>query len=72
MVARTKDKTSGDGRQVYLYGDRINDVTTHPAFRKPVRMTARLPPFESAQLDGLTARASCHESAEPYGRRTPT
>lgn len=31
-----------DGREVYLYGERIPDVTTHPAFRNPVRMTARL------------------------------
>jgi hypothetical protein len=31
-----------DGREVYLYGDRITDVTTHPAFCNSVRMTARL------------------------------
>ncbi|TCB96888.1 Pyoverdin chromophore biosynthetic protein pvcC [Micromonospora zingiberis] len=31
-----------DGREVYLYGDRVRDVTRHPAFRNPVRMTARL------------------------------
>ena len=31
-----------DGREVYLYGDRVKDVTTHPAFRNPVRMVARL------------------------------
>jgi two-component FAD-dependent monooxygenase len=31
-----------DGREVYLYGERIKDVTTHPAFRNTVRMTARL------------------------------
>jgi aromatic ring hydroxylase len=31
-----------DGREVYLYGDRVKDVTTHPAFRNAVRMTARL------------------------------
>jgi 4-hydroxyphenylacetate 3-hydroxylase N terminal len=30
-----------DGREVYLYGDRIKDVTTHPAFRHSVWMTAR-------------------------------
>jgi len=29
-------------REVYLYGDRVKDVTTHPAFRNSVRMTARL------------------------------
>lgn len=31
-----------DGREVYLHGERVDDVTTHPAFRNPVRMTARL------------------------------
>src|ERR671910_689651 len=31
-----------DGREVWLYGERVADVTTHPAFRNPVRMTARL------------------------------
>jgi aromatic ring hydroxylase len=31
-----------DGREVYLYGDRVKDVTTHPAFRNSVRITARL------------------------------
>jgi 4-hydroxyphenylacetate 3-monooxygenase len=31
-----------DGREVWLYGERVEDVTTHPAFRNPVRMTARL------------------------------
>jgi 4-hydroxyphenylacetate 3-monooxygenase len=31
-----------DDREIYLYGDRVKDVTTHPAFRNPVRMTARL------------------------------
>ncbi|MEO6700590.1 MAG: 4-hydroxyphenylacetate 3-hydroxylase N-terminal domain-containing protein, partial [Jatrophihabitantaceae bacterium] len=31
-----------DDREVYIYGERVADVTTHPAFRNPVRMTARL------------------------------
>jgi hypothetical protein len=31
-----------DGREIYLYGDRVKDVTTHPAFRNSVRITARL------------------------------
>jgi hypothetical protein len=31
-----------DGRAVYLYGERIGDVTTHPAFRNSVRSVARL------------------------------
>jgi 4-hydroxyphenylacetate 3-monooxygenase len=31
-----------DDREVYLYGERVKDVTTHPAFHNPIRMTARL------------------------------
>ena len=29
-------------REVWLYGDRVKDVTEHPAFRNPARMLARL------------------------------
>ena len=31
-----------DGREIYLHGARVPDVTTHPAFRNPIRMVARL------------------------------
>jgi aromatic ring hydroxylase len=31
-----------DGREVYLYGERIDDVTSHPAFRNAARSIARL------------------------------
>jgi aromatic ring hydroxylase len=31
-----------DGRVIYLYGDRVKDVTAHPAFANAARMTARL------------------------------
>ena len=31
-----------DDRVVYLYGERVKDVTTHPAFRNTARMVARL------------------------------
>src|SRR4029077_15556560 len=31
-----------DDRAVYLYGERVKDVTTHPAFRNTPRMVARL------------------------------
>src|SRR5512134_1085264 len=31
-----------DDRAVYIYGERVKDVTTHPAFRNTARMTARL------------------------------
>src|SRR4051812_3876038 len=31
-----------DNRAVYLYGERVQDVTTHPAFRNSARSIARL------------------------------
>jgi 4-hydroxyphenylacetate 3-monooxygenase len=31
-----------DGREVYIYGERVADVTTHPAFRNAARTIARL------------------------------
>jgi 4-hydroxyphenylacetate 3-monooxygenase len=31
-----------DGREVYINGERVKDVTTHPAFRNAVRSLARL------------------------------
>ena len=31
-----------DGREVWIYGQRVDDVTTHPAFRNTARMIARL------------------------------
>ena len=31
-----------DGREIWAYGERVDDVTTHPAFRNPARMVARM------------------------------
>src|SRR3981081_4372680 len=31
-----------DGREIYVYGERVEDVTTHPAFRNAARSIARL------------------------------
>ncbi len=31
-----------DGREVYIHGERVKDVTTHPAFRNSIRSVARL------------------------------
>ena len=31
-----------DGRQVFVDGDRVTDVTKHPAFREAARSVARL------------------------------
>lgn len=31
-----------DGREIYIYGERVEDVTTHPGFRNSARSIARL------------------------------
>ena len=31
-----------DGREIWIYGERVTDVTTHPGFRNTARMIARL------------------------------
>ncbi|MBV8213232.1 MAG: Pyoverdin chromophore biosynthetic protein pvcC, partial [Verrucomicrobia bacterium] len=31
-----------DGREVWIYGEKVKDVTKHPAFRNSCRMIARL------------------------------
>jgi 4-hydroxyphenylacetate 3-monooxygenase len=48
-TARTKPLTGQeyleslrDGREIWIYGERVKDVTTHPAFRNTSRMIARL------------------------------
>ena len=31
-----------DGREIWIYGEKVDDVTTHPAFRNGARSVARL------------------------------
>ena len=45
-----------DDREVFIYGERVKDVTTHPAFRNTARMVARL---YDALHDGSTRRRCC-------------
>ena len=48
-----------DGREIWIYGEKVEDVTTHPAFRNGVRSVARL-------YDGL------HDPATKDVLTTPT
>src|SRR5262249_19775830 len=45
-----------DGREVWIYGERVDDVTTHPAFRNAARSLAKLYDalHDPAQRDVLT------------------
>ena len=47
-----------DDRDIYLFGDRVKDVSAHPAFHNPIRMTARLYDalHDPATRDVLTTR----------------
>jgi 4-hydroxyphenylacetate 3-monooxygenase len=52
-----------DGREVWIYGQRVPDVTSHPAFRNQARMVARLyaalhDPASQAQLTCATDTGS--------------
>ncbi|OUC79095.1 4-hydroxyphenylacetate 3-hydroxylase family protein [Gordonia lacunae] len=46
-----------DDREIWLNGERVADVTTHEAFRNPIRMTARLydAMHDPATADAVTA-----------------
>ena len=42
FTGRNYLKSLRDGREVYIYGERVKDVTTHPAFRNSARSIALL------------------------------
>jgi 4-hydroxyphenylacetate 3-monooxygenase len=46
-----------DGREVWIYGERVKDITAHPAFRNSARSVARLydAMHDPDQRDALTA-----------------
>ena len=46
-----------DGREVYVYGERVKDVTTHPAFRNAARSIARL--YDALHDDKTKAVLTC-------------
>jgi 4-hydroxyphenylacetate 3-monooxygenase len=44
-----------DGREIWIYGERVQDVTTHPAFRNTARMIARMYDAIGSELAGATS-----------------
>ena len=46
-----------DGREIWIYGERVDDVTTHPAFRNPARMLARL--YDALHDPAMQAVLTC-------------
>ena len=59
-----------DGREVYIYGERVADVTTHPAFRNTARMTARL--FDALHDPEHRARSCRRPTPTGTAGRTPS
>jgi 4-hydroxyphenylacetate 3-monooxygenase len=43
-----------DGREVWIYGERVKDIASHPAFRNTARMIARL--YDALQADHREGR----------------
>ena len=58
MLKNGQDFVEGlrDGRVVYIGGERVDDVTTHPAFRNAARSYARVydARFDSSTREMLT------------------
>src|ERR1051325_6287927 len=46
-----------DGREVWIYGERVADVTTHPAFRNAARSIARL--YDALHRPQTRAQLTC-------------
>ena len=42
MTGREYLESLNDGREIWIYGEKVKDVTKHPAFRNSCRMIARL------------------------------
>ncbi|MBV8350702.1 MAG: Pyoverdin chromophore biosynthetic protein pvcC, partial [Verrucomicrobia bacterium] len=42
LTGREYLESLNDGREVWIYGEKVKDVTKHPAFRNSCRMIARL------------------------------
>ena len=45
-----------DGREVWIYGERVKNITEHPAFRNTARMIARL--YDALHARPREAKAS--------------
>src|SRR6188474_210399 len=46
-----------DQREVWIYGERVKDVTVHPAFRNQARMVARM--YDALHRPDTKAQLTC-------------
>src|SRR5215469_10096127 len=56
-----------DGREVWIYGERVKKITAHAAFRNTARLIARL--YDAAFLATLGANAEFYEPYQENARR---
>ncbi len=57
-----------DGRDVYIYGERVGDVTAHPAFRNSVGSAAYLYDFQSAPENRELMTFASPDTGRPVSR----
>ena len=57
-----------DGREVYIYGERVEDVTTHPAFRNSAASVAQLYEALHDKAQGRAHRADRHRLGRLYAK----
>src|SRR5438046_10738126 len=57
------------GREVWIYGERVKDVTAHPAFRNPARMLARL--YDALHDPALQPVLTCPTDTGSGGYTSP-
>ncbi|MBE1489760.1 4-hydroxyphenylacetate 3-hydroxylase family protein [Plantactinospora soyae] len=63
-------ETVRDDREIYIYGERVKDVTEHPAFRNPARMTARLyDALHDPEHHDVLTTATDHDGPRGYTHR---
>jgi hypothetical protein len=57
-----------DGREIWIYGERVNKITEHPAFRNCARMIARL--YDALHEDHQSGKDVL--TCPPSGAASPT
>ncbi len=64
-----------DGREIWIYGERVKNVTTHPAFRNSARISAFSPARSCANASsregGVGVVRWCLRSCHPSDPTTP-
>ncbi|STT01137.1 4-hydroxyphenylacetate 3-monooxygenase [Klebsiella pneumoniae] len=71
-------KSLQDGREIYIYGERVKDVTTHPAFRNAAASVAQLydalhkPEMQDSLCWGTDTGSGGYTTNSSAWRKAPT